>query len=133
MTSERRARANRANARRSTGPTSAPGKARAAQNARRHGLSQDILADPALAREVEDLAQRLAHEADRPDLIDLARRIAEAQIDVQRIRLFRQRRMREAVLAFVGGGREGPRRPEVLRRGRTGGGAGAAGQGAESG
>ena len=114
MTSERQARANRANARRSTGPTSAPGKARAAQNARRHGLSQDILADALLAREVEDLAQRLVDEADRPDLIDLARRIAAAQIDVQRIRFFRQRRMHEAVPAFVGGGREGPCRPEAV-------------------
>ena len=113
MTSERQARANRANARRSTGPTSARGKARAAQNARRHGLSQDILADPVLAREVEDFAQRLVDEADRPDLIDLARRIAAAQIDVQRIRLFRQRRM-QAVPAFVGGGREGPCRPEAV-------------------
>ena len=65
MITERQARANRANARRSTGPTSARGKARAAQNARRHGLSQDILADPVLAREVEDLAQRLVDEADR--------------------------------------------------------------------
>ena len=114
MTSERQARANRANARRSTGPTSARGKTRAAQNARRHGLSQDILANPELAGEVEHLAQRLVDEADRPDLIDLGRRIAAAQIDVQRIRLFRQRRMHEAVLGFVGGGREGPWRPAVL-------------------
>ena len=91
MVNERRAQANRANARRSTGPTSAAGKARAAQNARRHGLSQDILADPALGQDVEDLAQRIAHEAGRPDLIDLARRIAEAQMDVQRIREFCQR------------------------------------------
>ena len=97
VTSERRAQANRANARRSTGPTSAAGKARAAQNARRHGLSQDILADPALGQEVEDLAQRIAREAQRPDLIDLARRIAQAQMDVQRIRQFRQERMQAAV------------------------------------
>ena len=78
------------------------GKARVAQNARRHGLSQGILTDPVLAGEVEALAQRLAREAGRCDLIDLARRIAEAQIDVQRIRRFRQRRMREAVTQFAG-------------------------------
>ena len=106
MPNERRLQANRANARRSTGPTSAAGKARAVQNARRHGLSQDILADPALGQEVEELAQRIAHEAGRPDLIDLARRLAHAQIDVQRIRQFRQERMQAAV-ATLGAGHEG--------------------------
>jgi hypothetical protein len=94
---ERRVRANRANARRSTGPTSASGKARAAQNARRHGLSQDVLADPALGQDVEELAQRIA--GDRPDLIDLARRVAEAHVDVQRIRQFRHERLQAAVAA----------------------------------
>ncbi len=106
MINERRLRANRANARRSTGPTSAAGKARAAQNARRHGLSQDVLADPALGQDVEDLAQRIAHEAHRPDLIDLARRIAKAQMDVQRIRQFRQESMQAAV-AGPGAGHAG--------------------------
>jgi hypothetical protein len=106
MPNERRLRANRANARRSTGPTSASGKARAAQNARQHGLSLDILADPALARDVEDLAQRLAREAQRPDLIDLARRVAQAQIDVQRIRQFCHERL-EAALAGLHGGQGG--------------------------
>ena len=108
MISERRAQANRANARRSTGPTSAAGKARAAQNARRHGLSQDVLADPALGQDVEELAQRIAHEANRPDLIDLARRVANAQIDVQRIRQFRQECLQAAV-AGLGDGHEGDR------------------------
>ena len=106
MPNERRLRANRANARRSTGPTSASGKARAAQNARQHGLSLDILADPALARDVEDLAQRIAREAQRPDLIDLARRVAQAQIDVQRIRQFCHERL-EAALSGLDGGQGG--------------------------
>jgi hypothetical protein len=41
--------ANRANARRSTGPRTAAGKARASRNAVRHGLSVSVLADPALS------------------------------------------------------------------------------------
>lgn len=113
MTNERRLRANRANARRSTGPTSAAGKARAAQNARRHGLSLDVLADPALGQDVEALAQRIAHEASRPDLIDLARRVAKAQIDVQRVRQFRHERMQEAVVGLDDGQYSAPMR--VLR------------------
>jgi hypothetical protein len=103
MVNEARAEANRANARRSTGPKSAPGKARAAQNARRHGLSQDILADPVLAQEVEDLAHRIAREAGRPDLIDLSRRLAIAHMDVQRIRSFRHQRMQAAVAGLADG------------------------------
>ncbi len=108
--SERRVQANRANARQSTGPTSAAGKARAAQNARRHGLSQDILADPALGQDVEELAQRIAREADRLDLIDLARRVAEAHVDVQRSRQFRHERLQEAVAAPLCGHQSAPPR-----------------------
>jgi hypothetical protein len=108
---ERRLQANRANARRSTGPTSASGKARAAQNARQHGLSQDILADPALCQDVEELAQRIAQEANRPDLIDLARRVAQAEIDVQRIRQFRHERLQAAMAGLADG--QGGAPPQV--------------------
>src|SRR5258708_36082051 len=56
VTSERKSAANRRNARASTGPKTAAGKARVARNARRHGLNVPIAADPALEREVEVLA-----------------------------------------------------------------------------
>ena len=59
VTSERKSAANRRNARASTGPKTAAGKARVARNARRHGLNVPIAADPALAREVEVLAQAI--------------------------------------------------------------------------
>jgi hypothetical protein len=74
---------NRANARRSRGPRSAAGKARSAKNAVRHGLSVPVLADPELSREVRELAQRL--NAKQP-AGDLALAVAEAQVDVRRIR-----------------------------------------------
>ena len=69
MTSERRQRANRANARSSTGPKTAGGKARAAQNAFRHGLNVSVLSDPSLAPEVEAMARRIspAHNGDVPE------------------------------------------------------------------
>ena len=58
MTSTQRIKANRANAKTSTGPKTAQGKARAARNARRHGLSLSVLADPDYSAEVQNLARR---------------------------------------------------------------------------
>jgi hypothetical protein len=88
MTSTRKLRANRANSLLSTGPKTAQGKANAAKNALRHGLRVPVLSDPILAVEVEGMAREIAGDA-RPDLTDLARRIAEAQVDVMRVRHLR--------------------------------------------
>ena len=66
MTSARKIRANRANARASSGPKSAAGKARSAQNAFRHGFNVPIWLDPALASDVEALAQWIAAKAPTP-------------------------------------------------------------------
>ena len=59
MTSDRRQRANRANAKSSTGPKTAAGKARAAQNAFRHGLNVPVLSDHLFAPEVEATARKI--------------------------------------------------------------------------
>jgi hypothetical protein len=63
MTSERKAQANRANARKSTGPKTPRGKARAAGNARRLGLSLSVLADPMLSDQVAALTRAIAGQA----------------------------------------------------------------------
>ena len=60
MTSRRLAAANRRNARQSTGPRTAQGKRSVARNAVRHGLRVPVLADPDLANEIVELAERLA-------------------------------------------------------------------------
>ena len=90
MTGARRAFASRANARKSTGPKTPGGKARAARNARRHGLSLPVLHDSMLTPGIEDLARKIVAsvagaDAD-PRRFALACRIAEAQIDLKRVR-----------------------------------------------
>jgi hypothetical protein len=86
MTSERQINANRANARASTGPKSVRGRARSAGNARRHGLSLPIHSDPFWCKEVEALAREIAGRAANAEINHLARQIAEAQIDLRRVR-----------------------------------------------
>ena len=98
MTSARQRRANRTNARASTGPKTAKGKACSAKNALRHGLSLSPLTHPILAQEVEVLARRIAG-ASSEDTIARARGIAEAQIDLQRVRAYRLRRIEQALAA----------------------------------
>ena len=100
MSDTARARASRANARKSTGPRTAAGKAVAARNARRYGLSLPVLQDPALWHEVEELAREIetsvASERLDPRPHELARRIAEAQLDLVRVRRARLQVLTEA-------------------------------------
>jgi hypothetical protein len=89
LTSERKIRANRANARASTGPQTTRGRARAAQNALRHALSLPVGSIPALSEDVETLARKIAGPGANAETQELARRVAEAQIDVRRVRYAR--------------------------------------------
>jgi hypothetical protein len=86
MTSPRKIKSNRANAQASTGPKTAQGKARAAQSARRHGLSLSIVSDPMLSEHVESVAKEIVGDITDREIYEHARRIAEAQIDLIRIR-----------------------------------------------
>ena len=80
---------NRANAKRSTGPRTAAGKARAARNAHCHGLSLPVLADPALAPAVAALARTIAGPGATAACHALAVSIADAEIDLVRVRRVR--------------------------------------------
>ena len=84
-----RVRANRRNARRSTGPRTSEGKSRVAKNAVRHGLAISVTADPALADASERLARVIAGHHVDPARLEGARRVAEAQIDLLRVRRVR--------------------------------------------
>lgn len=98
MTSARQQRANQENARRSTGPKSAAGKVRSSRNSYRHGLSTPIWADRELAAEAEVLARELAGPGASPELLKAARPVAEAELDLVRVRQLRQELLDRAVL-----------------------------------
>ena len=89
MTSVRKIRANRANAKASTGPRTTRGKLRAAQNARRHGLSAPLSADSAYDAEAKNLAREFAGQGASSEMSELAHRFAAASLDLTRIRRVR--------------------------------------------
>jgi hypothetical protein len=109
MTNLRKHAANRANALKSTGPLSAAGKSRVAQNAHRHGLNRPAAADPAFAADVETIARSicgvggaLATEAELSDpalqlKLHLAREIAEAQVELMHVRRVRHDLLAQAI------------------------------------
>ena len=97
MTSERKIRANRSNARASTGPQTHQGRARASRNALRHALSLPVYSDPVLSQEVETLAREIAGPDANEETKELARRVAEAQIDLRRVRYARHQLLSRAL------------------------------------
>jgi hypothetical protein len=97
LTSDRKIKANRANARASTGPKTANGRARAARNALRHALSLPVCSNPALSDEVETLAREIAGPDANAETQDLARQVAEAQIELRRVRYARHKLLSDAL------------------------------------
>jgi hypothetical protein len=89
MTSERATRANRRNAQASTGPRTAAGKARSGQNARKHGLSA-VDPNPEADAEIGRLAVLIAGEhVSHAGVLEAARAVAEAQLQLQRVKTFK--------------------------------------------
>jgi hypothetical protein len=86
MASERQIAANRRNAHKSTGPRSGAGKKRASGNAYRHGLSLNITSTAAFAKQLDKLARKIAGNTEDAIVLERARAIAQAELDLARVR-----------------------------------------------
>jgi hypothetical protein len=83
--------ANRRNARHSTGPRTAAGKARAARNARRHGLTASPVTDPAFMCEAAALARTIEAPGSQISA-DPPRHLRAMQIAIAHVQVLRVRR-----------------------------------------
>ena len=104
MTSEAKRAANRANAQKSTGPRSSEGKARASQNATRHGLATSVADDPAAQERIAALTAALAGEGASPAAHAQAALVAEAQVELYRARAARTQLQGQLITALGGSG-----------------------------
>ena len=86
MTSPAKIAANRRNARRSTGPRSAAGKARARRNAFRHGLATPASLDHVAMDRIDDLIFALTRDFPNQLELELATLAAEAESEIERVR-----------------------------------------------
>jgi hypothetical protein len=86
LATERQIRANRANARLSTGPRTLAGKQKSSRNAYRHGLSGPLRLDPMISAKVKNIAHALVGEKANQDRLTSAADFALAQLELLRVR-----------------------------------------------
>lgn len=89
MASEKQIAANRANAKRSTGPKTKSGRYASSRNATRHGLASLSLLNESVSIDIETLARTLLHEGANDDQLAAARLLSQAQLDLSRVRMVR--------------------------------------------
>jgi hypothetical protein len=97
VTGPRKIEANRKNARASTGPKTRESRAHVARNALRHGLSIPLCSDPASSEQVVALARQIVGPDASAEIQERARDVAEAQIDLRRVRCARDRALCDAL------------------------------------
>jgi hypothetical protein len=89
MATEKQIAANRANAKRSTGPKTEDGRRASSRNALRHGMCRDLPVDESNPTKVDNLVRALTPQEAPGDQIAAARQIALIQLELSRIRSFR--------------------------------------------
>ena len=99
MTTLRQIKANRRNAKRSTGPKTATGKSTSCRNAISHGLSIPVSRNPRLSQEILDLATRLANGERDLAVQRLAMEIAECHVEIRRVREIRRDLLRQVSIS----------------------------------
>ena len=95
MATEKQIRANRENAKKSTGPKTAAGRARSSRNALRHGLSLPLTPNTEMAAKADLIRKSLVSEQGKPTRVVAAIEFAQAQLDFLRIRAVRGQMMAE--------------------------------------
>jgi hypothetical protein len=98
MASEKQIAANRANAKRSTGPKTVAGKMASSRNAYRHGLSGPMQLDPIISAKVDAIANTLFGGEGGEDRLKKTADFAMAQIELLRIRATRTELMAKTEL-----------------------------------
>jgi hypothetical protein len=89
LPTEKQIAANRANAKKSTGPNTAAGKLKSSGNAYRHGLSGPVLLDRANSPKTDSTGHDLASGQVGRDRLTSAAEFAHAQTEILRIRAIR--------------------------------------------
>jgi hypothetical protein len=89
MTSAKRIKANRRNAKSSTGPRTARGKSLASRNAFRHGLASVTLPVPKVSPQIELLAKAICGKGASQEQYELALNVAESQLMAFKVRAAR--------------------------------------------
>jgi hypothetical protein len=93
VATEKQIAANRANARRSTGPKSAAGKMVSSRNAYRHGLTCPLSLGADTAAKLEAIAQAVTGEDPGEEQLISAAEFARAHLELLRIRATRAEMM----------------------------------------
>jgi hypothetical protein len=99
MASEKQIAANRANAQKSTGPKTAAGRLKSSRNAFRHGLSLPLRLDIATSEKADAIARLLTPDQADEEQLTAAAEVAQAQLELLRIRAVRAELMSPVELA----------------------------------
>jgi hypothetical protein len=99
MATEKQIAANRVNAKKSTGPKTAAGRFMSSRNALRHGLSLPVQFDRETSAKAAAIARALASNPSDEEQLAASTEVAQAQLELLRIRAVRAELMAMVDLA----------------------------------